>query len=443
MSAKNVVVNCIAKKYWILSILFAAGGLVWGANLVAAQSVDPPKNDQPQSKPSQTKSAQIAEAEAVLDDYESSLNEALKDPQFVKGRELAEQEFQATKDELTDAIFELRATHLRYRNRDERGSPERLKFYKQRRAAQLSLTKTFDAAMQFFSFGGNAEAIQYLVTMIENYRGNDIYNEQIMEAATRLIDGGQRSAFLFEAAARSAMVTGHFDLADRLYDAIESEELSQTDRMFHQLVETFETEYEVEQKQRELDAEVDLPRIRFETTQGDFVIELFLRNAPSTASHFVSLVESGFYDGLDFTQVIEDILALTGDPVGNGGGNSGQFLIDESQGEGAARRALRGSVVMAKIPTKDGKFIENSASSQFAILFLPRVEIYKSQTIIGRVIEGMDVVSRLRRRDPSKEKKKGEVEIPADQVLRAEIVSKPDSLPEPNYVRIGATSAKQ
>jgi len=145
------------------------------------------------------------------------------------------------------------------------------------------------------------------------------------------------------------------------------------------------------------------------------------------------LVEEGFYDGLDFFQVIDHTFALTGDPSGLGNGNSGKFIRDEHEREDA-RMAFRGSLVMAKVPQGDtGRFIPYSASSQFAILFLPVASVTDHQTVFGRVIEGMEVVSRLRRVDPNKEKEKGAVVMPVDSIIEATVVRRPDRLPEPEF----------
>jgi peptidylprolyl isomerase len=92
---------------------------------------------------------------------------------------------------------------------------------------------------------------------------------------------------------------------------------------------------------------------------------------------------------------------------------------------------------MAKLPDGDnGTFVPDTASSQFAILFLPIAIAVKQQTVFGRVIEGMDAVGRLQRIDPSKEKGKGEIVIPADRILRATVIRKPDELPKPQYLNL-------
>ena len=59
-----------------------------------------------------------------------------------------------------------------------------------------------------------------------------------MVGATRLIDGGGRELFLFLAAARSAIVTGEFDLAKRIYESLDGENLAiQVRRPFDVLAE--------------------------------------------------------------------------------------------------------------------------------------------------------------------------------------------------------------
>ena len=71
-------------------------------------------------------------------------------------------------------------------------------------------------------------------------------------------------------------------------------------------------------------AEDNLPQVLLNTTQGDVVVELYLNQAPSTVSHFIKLVESGFYDGLTYQRVNAGFMAQGGDPKGNGTGGTGE-----------------------------------------------------------------------------------------------------------------------
>jgi peptidylprolyl isomerase len=212
-------------------------------------------------------------------------------------------------------------------------------------------------------------------------------------------------------------------------------DVPQIDPILNSNLKLYQEQWDEEQAVREQEEKEDrLPRVKLETTQGDVVLELFLNQAPSTVANLIRLVENGFYDGLDFYQVIDHVLALTGDPAGDGSGGSGKLIKDEHDREDS-RHAFRGSLLMAKRPGKNsGEFMDNSASSQFAILLLPISSASEQQTVFGRVIEGMDVVSRLRRVDPNKEKQKGEIVLPADSIIEATVIRRPETLPEPEYV---------
>ena len=201
-------------------------------------------------------------------------------------------------------------------------------------------------------------------------------------------------------------------------------------------LDAFEYEMQLEAEIRKKEIEEDrLPRVKLETTQGDVILELFIDNAPSTVSHFLTLVESGFYDDMDFVQVLDHLLALTGDPAGTAKEIPNQFLVDEHTRDDA-RLVFRGSVIMAKasVGEEGNEFIPNSASTEFAIMFMPIRSFAQDHTVFGRVIEGMDVVSRLRRIDPSKEKPEGALVLPPDRIIQATVIRQPDYMPRPNYV---------
>src|SRR6185503_9537936 len=61
----------------------------------------------------------------------------------------------------------------------------------------------------------------------------------------------------------------------------------------------------------------------FETTLGNFTIELFEAQAPNTVGNFVKLAESNFYNGVIFHRVIDGFMIQGGDPTGTGRGGPG------------------------------------------------------------------------------------------------------------------------
>merc|ERR1712046_203785 len=71
-----------------------------------------------------------------------------------------------------------------------------------------------------------------------------------------------------------------------------------------------------------------------DTTMGTFKLEIFLDRVPITASNFIDLANSGFYNGIHFHRVIPDFMAQFGCPkaknptardAGTGGPPDGQF----------------------------------------------------------------------------------------------------------------------
>jgi cyclophilin family peptidyl-prolyl cis-trans isomerase len=125
-------------------------------------------------------------------------------------------------------------------------------------------------------------------------------------------------------------------------------------------------------------------------------------------------VEDGFYDGLTFHRVLPGFMAQGGCPNGDGSGGPGYEIYDEFKKEDR-RNHFRGYLSMAKKPSA------NSGGSQFFITFLPTPNLDGRHTAFGRVIEGMDVVTALQKRDPAAE------DAPAaDTIVKAEVVRKRD-----------------
>jgi len=341
--------------------------------------------------------------------------------------------FENAEARFRESLLKMREIHTRYMNGETR-TPQALEQYRQERInARELMEEVFEAAYQLLFHVPDPDAAQFVLTMVQHEYEKTNYSERTMRAGSLLLDLNFNQAFLFQAVARSSVSSGNFDIAKKIYEYMTPEVLDDLDKRFIFQMDTLESQWKEELERRKIDEQSELPRVRIKTTKGDLVVELFLNEAPSTVAHFIKLVEEGYYDGLDFYQVMDDLLALTGDETGQGSGNTGQYLVDEHTRENA-RNAFRGSLAMAKLPKGKGEFFENSASSQFAIFFTPLPFISENQTVFGRVIEGMDLFTELRRVDPSKEKKKGEIVMPPDRIIEAEVIRKPDSMPDPVYV---------
>jgi peptidyl-prolyl cis-trans isomerase A (cyclophilin A) len=139
----------------------------------------------------------------------------------------------------------------------------------------------------------------------------------------------------------------------------------------------------------------------FETSEGNFKIRLFDKEAPGTVANFVGLAEgtkewkdprSGerrkapFYDGVIFHRVIKDFMIQGGDPLGQGTGGPGYNFADEFHPQ--LRHSKAGILSMANAGP-------NTNGSQFFITLVPTPHLDNRHSVFGEVVEGMDVVNRI------------------------------------------------
>ena len=130
-----------------------------------------------------------------------------------------------------------------------------------------------------------------------------------------------------------------------------------------------------------------------ETTPGRIVIKLRTDVAPGHAERLKQLAREGFYDNVPFHRVIEGFMAQTGD--GQHGNGTGGSSYPDLKAEFSQVPFQRGIVGMAR---KGGS--NNSANSQFFIMFEEGSFLNGQYTVIGEVIAGMDVVDKLKRGEP-------------------------------------------
>lgn len=139
---------------------------------------------------------------------------------------------------------------------------------------------------------------------------------------------------------------------------------------------------------------IDASRQYFATvkmaTGGEFVIQLHADRSPITVNSFVFLACKGYFNGVTFHRVLEGFMAQGGDPTGTGGGGPGyQFVNEDSD----LTFDKDGVVAMANAG-------RDTNGSQFFITFGPQEFLNGGYTIFGQVVQGMDVVNNITRRDP-------------------------------------------
>jgi len=127
------------------------------------------------------------------------------------------------------------------------------------------------------------------------------------------------------------------------------------------------------------------------STGGRVTIQLFPAVAPNHVERIKTLARQGFYDGIIFHRVIDGFMAQTGDPTGTGTGGSS---LPDLKAEFHRYPHLRGVVSMARSESED------SANSQFFIVFYPRFSLDNKYTAFGRVTSGMQFVDSIERGEP-------------------------------------------
>jgi peptidyl-prolyl cis-trans isomerase A (cyclophilin A) len=137
---------------------------------------------------------------------------------------------------------------------------------------------------------------------------------------------------------------------------------------------------------------------RFTTSEGNFAVRLFEKEAPNTVANFAGLAEGTkeftdpatgakttrpFYNGLIFHRVIADFMIQGGCPLGNGTGGPGYKFADEFAP--GLKHSKEGILSMANAGP-------NTNGSQFFITLVPTGWLDNKHTVFGEVAEGIEVI---------------------------------------------------
>ncbi|KAI6181311.1 Peptidyl-prolyl cis-trans isomerase [Aphelenchoides besseyi] len=136
------------------------------------------------------------------------------------------------------------------------------------------------------------------------------------------------------------------------------------------------------------------PFVKFTTSMGTFVVELYWQHAPKTCQNMAELARSGYFDNTIFHRIIADFMIQGGDPTATGrGGTSiygGQF---EDEIDDRLRHSGAGIVGNFKVSmANSGK---NTNGSQFFITLAPTQHLDSLHTIFGRISAGMKVIQKI------------------------------------------------
>ena len=165
---------------------------------------------------------------------------------------------------------------------------------------------------------------------------------------------------------------------------------------------------------------LEVKKVKLETSMGDIVIELNEKAAPVTVKNFLRYAEENFYDGTIFHRVIPNFMI-------QGGG----FKSDMQQKEthepiiNEAKNGLkndRGTIAMARTNNP------NSATAQFFINHRNNDSLnYSPQNpgyaVFGKVIEGMDVVDKIAAVKTSQKGQYSDVPVEPVVIKSAKVIS--------------------
>ena len=134
------------------------------------------------------------------------------------------------------------------------------------------------------------------------------------------------------------------------------------------------------------------PIVTIEMENGDIMkAELYPEIAPNTVNNFISLIKSGYYDGLIFHRVIKGFMIQGGDPEGTGMGGPGYEIRGEFTANGFQNdlNHTRGVLSMARTAAPD------SAGSLFFIMHKTSPHLDGAYAAFGKITEGMDIVNKI------------------------------------------------
>jgi peptidyl-prolyl cis-trans isomerase A (cyclophilin A) len=153
--------------------------------------------------------------------------------------------------------------------------------------------------------------------------------------------------------------------------------------------------------------------VRFETSLGNFTLELDADKAPASAANFLAYVDEGFFDGLIFHRVIPGFMIQGGGFTPDMGQKKNKAPIKNEAANGLKNE--RGTIAMARTNVVD------SATSQFFINLADNGFLDHQgpgnfgYAVFGRVVEGLDTIDRIAKERTGRSK--GHDDVPVTPVV--------------------------
>lgn len=134
------------------------------------------------------------------------------------------------------------------------------------------------------------------------------------------------------------------------------------------------------------------PVVTFEMADGKVIkAELYPEVAPNTVNNFISLINKGYYNGLNFHRVIYGFMIQGGCPDGTGCGGPGYTIKGEFAQNGVDNDLKHSAGVLSMARS----MMPDSAGSQFFIMHKDAPHLDGQYAAFGKVIEGMENVNEI------------------------------------------------
>ncbi|MGE0455549.1 MAG: peptidylprolyl isomerase [Vicinamibacteria bacterium] len=151
------------------------------------------------------------------------------------------------------------------------------------------------------------------------------------------------------------------------------------------------------------------PALVLETGEGTIVIRLRPDLAPLHVKHVLRTARAGRYDGTVFHRVIKNALIQGGDPLSKNPRMASQYGtggLGRLKAEFSKEPFVRGSVGAARLPSSP-----DSGGSQLFICLFPQSSMAGQYTLLGEVVEGIEVADRIGDAPANGERPKARIEI--------------------------------
>ena len=129
-------------------------------------------------------------------------------------------------------------------------------------------------------------------------------------------------------------------------------------------------------------------KIEFETTKGNFTVELDEKVSPCNGDSMLQLAKDGFFDGIAFHRIVPGFVIQGGDPKGDGTGGPGYSVVEAPPQDLVYEK---GVVAMAKT----GAEAAGTSGSQFFVVTAEDAGLPPDYALLGKVTAGQDVVDKI------------------------------------------------